>query len=122
MHSTLGIPSTRGWPCTFFFTDGLPGYFSWHHEEFSPAAPLCDVAVVAVLVIATWPTFGKFRLQFGLMDLLAVTGCLAVAMSFHLCAWDHHFALEELAIDIGVFALSIQLVSGGRWLWRMLEG
>jgi hypothetical protein len=72
------------------------------------------VAVVVVLVIATWRSFGKFRLQFGLMDLLALTGCYAVAMSFHLCAWGHDFTLEELAIDVGVFAVAMQLVSGAR--------
>jgi uncharacterized protein YceK len=113
--------SARGWPCRFYYISDLPKEIRASDEGLSPVGLLCDVAVVLVLVVATWRCFGKFRLQFGLMDLLVLTGCFALAMSFHLSAWDREFAPAQLAIDIGVFAVAIQLVSWARRVGKMVR-
>jgi hypothetical protein len=75
-----------------------------------PVALLCDLAVLAVLVAAAWNALRVFPVRFSLADLFAVTTSFAVMLSFHIAAWDRHFDLSQLAIDVGAFSVAIAMI------------
>jgi hypothetical protein len=108
--SALVKMTTQGWPVTFRLNTTLPKELSPFKEGIRPGALLCDLIVLGVLVVAAWNLLGTCRLQFDLADMFTVTTSVALMLSFHIVAWDHHFEVSQFAIDVGVFSAAITII------------
>ncbi len=114
----------RGWPITFYVKTGLPERLSPWAGGIHPAALLCDLIVLGVLIVAAWSLLGTWRLQFYLADLFAVTTSVALMMSFHLVAWHRsfepwrhqYFELSRIAVDVGAFCAAFTIIRAVRKL------
>jgi hypothetical protein len=100
----------RGWPLVYYVRTSPPTDNPLLRNEDNPFALACDIAFVALLMLASLNLFRGCGFRFGVADLLGATTALGATMAFHIWAWDHDLDWSKIAVDLGVFSTTVMVM------------